>query len=214
MCAFFLAHGHQVTMLECLDLDVFIATSPASSSVQSLPSPLCFSWRAASSFLTKQWPISRLWWILLPSRMAPFLFFLDCSLTATQNSRQSPPCCSLRSSRPQQMSVFGAWVLLPHLPYLVMGGLSPAQIPMALMWLPLYAMRHHVLGGTGSAPCLIPSIKPSLPPFHVLALLPTPMGGSSTLMSPLMVGTWSNTCPLLPWGAYVRPQLALQSWGA
>jgi hypothetical protein len=69
-----------------------------------------------------------------------------------------------------------------------MGGLLPARIPMAPTLLPLHAMLCRVLGGMGSAPCLVPSSRSVLPPRHALELLPTPRGGSSTLRITPMAG--------------------------
>jgi hypothetical protein len=62
-----------------------------------------------------------------------------------------------------------------------MGGLLPAWIPIASTLLPWSATLCRVLGGTGSTPCLLLSSRSGLLPHHTLALLPTPMGGSSTL---------------------------------
>jgi hypothetical protein len=59
---------------------------------------------------------------------------------------------------------------------------------MVLMMLPRCTTLCHVSGGTGFAPCLLPSNRSSLLPHHALVLMPTPMGGSSKLSSTLMLG--------------------------
>jgi hypothetical protein len=197
--AFFLAHRHQVMTLKCPNLDAFIATSPGAivCLVSTLPTRV-FSPREDSSFLTRRWPVSRLWWTSLPLRMAPLLLLPNCFLTATWSSLWLPPWCLLRSSHPRQIDLLGAWVFQLHLPYIFMGGLLTAQIPTALMWLPLHATHCRILGGMGSAPCLLLSIRSGLPLSNTLAILLIPMGGSSTLRIPLMAGATTILFKHLP----------------
>jgi hypothetical protein len=54
-----------------------------------------------------------------------------------------------------------------------------------------------VLGGTSSA-TRQPSRRSGLPPYHVLALLLTPMGDSSTLLSPHMEAATTILAAFLP----------------
>jgi hypothetical protein len=173
-CAYFLAHGHQVMTLKCLDLDAFIAALPGAVVCLVSTLPLLSSLRATSFYLTRWWLVSCLWWMSLPLGMAPLTLLPDCSSTATQSSRWLPPHLfamvlpSPIDGPVQGMGPPAASSLRPH------GGPPPHPDPDGVNKTPSVRYTLPRLWGYGLRPV------PGLPPCHALVLLPTPMGDSST----------------------------------